>query len=541
MGSWIDGIWKSRVKRRWKVAFFSACILGLLVHLYKFTNSFPYFDTLYNYYSSQNMLGHGRWLLSAACAMTSYFDLPWLNGLASVFLMGLTAAVVADVLDMENPYLIVVSSGLLVSYPAITETMFFEYAADGYMLAMLLSALAVRFSTMEHIRSGKHLLLSAACICMSCGIYQAYLSFALVLAICYFLEVLLDSHWEQSKCLRWIGFQAGAYVLGLAAYYGIWQLTLAVNGLHALDYQGISQAGAVGLNTIILGFRQSLVSFLLLLIEQNPLRYGLTLYAVLNIGVVLVFLAGIVMGILRAGLHRQKLRLLLAVICLAALPLACYIFYFVSPGVTYFTRMLQSVALLYLFTGVLWQREGGKAAKEIVFLLLAAVVWNQTVMANVCYLYLDRSYEQSYADAQEMATRIHMEDDGTVKYVAFVGFLDTISEEDYQDDAKLGTLGPLKLVYKAELRYDEHIILFMRQYLDFTLGYYRETGEPMPLMELEASAPVPKGTEIPFPIVSRQKAQELSVSPQVAQMAVWPERDSVRRIGDTIVVKLSEP
>ena len=116
-----------------------------------------------------------------------------------------------------------------------------------------------------------------------------------------------------------------------------------------------------------------------------------------------------------------------------------------------------------------------------------------------------------------------------------------VSEEDYQDDAKLGTLGPLKLVYKAELQYDEHIILFMRQYLDFTLSYYRETGEPVPLMELEDAAPVPKGTQIPFPIVSRQRAQELSDSSQVKNMGIWPRKDSVQRIGDTIVVKLSEP
>lgn len=541
MGNWIDGLWHSQIKKNWKIAFFSACIMGLLVHMYKFTNSFVYFDTLYNYYSSQNLVGSGRWLLSAACALSSYFDLPWLNGLAAVFFMGLTAAVVTDVLDMENPYLIVLSSGLLVSFPAITETMFFEYAADGYMLAMLLSALAVRFSTMEHLRSGRHLLLSAACICLSCGIYQAYLSFALVLAICYFLGMLMDRRCMLSQCLKWIGFQACVYVLGLVAYYGIWQLALEVNGVSALDYQGVSQTGAVGLGTIVVGIRQSLVSFLLFLIEQNPLRYGFSFYAVLNIGVVLVFLAGIGMGVYRGGLHRQKLRLLLMVVCLAAVPLVCYICYFVSPGVTYFTRMLQSVALLYLFAGVLWQRVGGKIGRKVVFLLLAAVIWNQTVMANVCYLYLDRSYEQSYADAQEIATRIHMEDDGTVKYVAFVGFLDTISEEDYQDDAKLGTLGPLKLVYKAELQYDEHIILFMRQYLDFTLSYYRETGEPVPLMELEDAAPVPKGTQIPFPIVSRQRAQELSDSSQVKNMGIWPRKDSVQRIGDTIVVKLSEP
>ena len=88
MGNWIDGLWRSRIKKNWKIAFFSSCIMGLLVHMYKFTNSFPYFDTLYNYYSSQNLVGSGRWLLSAACALTSYFDLPWLNGLAAVFFWG---------------------------------------------------------------------------------------------------------------------------------------------------------------------------------------------------------------------------------------------------------------------------------------------------------------------------------------------------------------------------------------------------------------------------------------------------------------------
>ena len=71
MGSEILAFYENKVKKSWKTAFYSAFFIGLLVHIYKFTNLLPNADALYNFYSNQNMTASGRWFLSIACGFSS--------------------------------------------------------------------------------------------------------------------------------------------------------------------------------------------------------------------------------------------------------------------------------------------------------------------------------------------------------------------------------------------------------------------------------------------------------------------------------------
>ena len=133
-----------------------------------------------------------------------------------------------------------------------------------------------------------------------------------------------------------------------------------------------------------------------------------------------------------------------------------------------------------------------------------------------------------------------MEDDGTAKYIAFVGSLDEWPEEAELDNSQLGTLGPLKTVSKAPVVYHDHMALFLSHYTDFTLSYYRLSGEEFPLMEISDAAPIPHGYTIRFPLLDTQRKYALQSSEEVVSMGIWPSKDSVKCIGDTIVVKLSE-
>ena len=96
MGTGLLEFYRNRVKRSWKLAFLAAFITGFLVHIYKFTNTLYIRDSPLNVYTSQNIVGSGRWFLSIACGFSSWFDLPWVNGLFSLALIALTAAVVVE-------------------------------------------------------------------------------------------------------------------------------------------------------------------------------------------------------------------------------------------------------------------------------------------------------------------------------------------------------------------------------------------------------------------------------------------------------------
>ena len=172
MGQSIIALYRKYVKQSWKTAFLAALILGFCVHMYKFTNTLPGHDSVYNYYHTQNIIGSGRWFLMIACGISYFHDLPWLIGLLSVLYLAVSAVVVADHFKIENPYVLVLCSGLMVAFPSITETLFFEFTADGYFLAMIMAVLAARLTRMDAI-TPKRMVISGVLICLSCAIYQA--------------------------------------------------------------------------------------------------------------------------------------------------------------------------------------------------------------------------------------------------------------------------------------------------------------------------------------------------------------------------------
>jgi hypothetical protein len=137
---------KTKIKTAWRIAFVSALVLGLLIHLPVMLSDIPNHDGLSSMYFDQNMITSGRWFLTVACGFSSYFTIPWVIGLIGLIWLGLTAAVLTEVLELTDPVTITVVSGLLVSFPALASTFAYVFTMDGYMLALFLAVLAVLFT-----------------------------------------------------------------------------------------------------------------------------------------------------------------------------------------------------------------------------------------------------------------------------------------------------------------------------------------------------------------------------------------------------------
>lgn len=540
MGSELLFLYHNKLKKNWKLAFFSAFAVGLLVHIYKFTNLLPNHDALFNFYSSQNMVASGRWFLSIACAFSSWFDLPWVIGILSLFFMGLTAAMVAEVFRMKNPVLILLSSALLVSFPAITATMAFEFTADGYMLSMALAAFSTCLTRIEYIgrKHWKKWILSGVCICLSCGIYQAYVSFAFILAVCYFMMELLENRRTDRELWQWIVAQVLIYGCALAAYYGIWKLCMSAAGIGASTYLNIDQVGVMTPSQLADAAVTAVVHFVRFFLEWNFYQHGITVYSMLNMMFLALFGIGLICGAYYGGCLKRKLRLFLLLLCVVSLPFGCYIWMLTAPDVYYKTIMLQSVAVLYIFVAVLFeyliQRTGCKASNAALA-VLAAIAMNNSVAANMSYTFMDLCYEKTYAAAVELSTRVHQLDDGTQRGIVLCGNLDLWEQEDYFDHGKLRQLG----VYK-EL--DKTILMpqYLALYIDLDLSYYRIHRVEHPVMKNDPNIPAPYNWEFRSTVLGSEDGKAWAQKPEVQAMPVWPAWDSVQVIGDTIVVKLSE-
>ena len=400
------------------------------------------------------------------------------------------------------------------------------------------AAFSVCLSRMEYIGKvhWKKKLLSGVCICLSCGIYQAYVSFAFVLAVCYFMMELLENRQEEKTLWKWIGTQVLIYGLALAGYYLIWKLCLKFQGFTAASYQGIDRVGVMGAGDLIRAFTKIAGDFVRFFLEWNILDHGVTVYSALNILFLICFVLGLLTAAAGSGIWKRKAHLLLLVLCVAALPVGCYLWYLTSPDVVYHALMLQTICLLYVFAAVLFDRWGRKPVQQAVLVLLTVIIFNYSVSANLYYNFMHQSFERTRAAAVELSARIHLLDDGNIKYVAIYGGLDEYSQEDHFAADRLRNLGGWKVINRTILS-----PMFLDLYTDFTLSYYRANDLEYPVVENDPDIPAPQDWQFRFPLLEKTERDVLAGTEQVQNMPAWPARDSVQVIGDTVVVKLSEP
>ena len=517
MGKEILQFYQTKLKKEYKIAFVLTFFLVMLLHLYKFANTLPNHDSVYNYYSDQNVLASGRWALSLACGMSSYFDLPWIIGLLSCVFIALTVVVIVALFKLKNSVLIGLIGALLAASPATTETFFFLFTADGYMIAMFLAALAVYFSRIEETRFIRSVL-SGVCICVSCGIYQAYVSFALLLAVCYFIDALLQNKHSKQDCFKWVLRQTIIYSASLVAYYVIWKLCMHFSGTIANNYQGISEVGKVSAGLLLNGLISAIKTTILYFLQWDVLAHGFTLYSILSILFLFVMAVGLSISCAKSGIFKRKWAVVLLSICLIVImPFAC-IWHLTSDSIGYRPMMLQSLTLLFILTAILYERYAKPVAKNAVCLFLVLITFNNALMANISYFYMNLCYERTYAEGVEMMMEIHdLQDEYVFEKIAVVGTriyevqLEGIDPETGKMQIP-GKIHILSSLLEKTLLYDsEHTTKFLHATFGLNL-------EPL----------------------NREQRNELLNTDEVQAMECWPSGDSIAVIDDILVIKLSD-
>lgn len=508
IGSKLVDNYKHDIKKEWKYAFFATFLIGLLIHFYKFSNTMLNHDSVFNYYHSQNIVGSGRWLLSAACALSSFFDLPWITGILSLVYISLTVVIIIDLFEVKNPVVIGLTGGLLVSFPAVTGTLFFGFTADGYFLSMLLAAIAARLQRVND-KKISHLIISMLLICCSCGIYQAYVSFAIILLICHFILYILNHEEIKTKdCFKWIGRQIINFGGGLGLYFIIWKICLKYEHFTATSYQGINEL-KFSFGTIISAIPDIIKSLALTIIEWNVFEHGWTVYGILNVIFLLLAAAALVFSIVKTKLYRQRIKFLLVLICCAVVPFAAYMWRFTSESVEYGYRMLASLFVVLAFILILADKYYNKILGSAAAILLALIIFNNGINANISYFYLDKEYKNSYAQASEMISRIHeMDTDCTELFV--VG---NTAVDNALDDDVVKKYIPLfsNMIEKSYLYNDDHFIPFFNN----TFSCQFKKADP-------------------------QKCVSLLNSQEIKNMGIWPAKDSIQIVDDIIVIKISD-
>ncbi len=509
MGQRILTWYREKINRSEKIAFFSAVIIGFLVHAFTFTNTNIIGDSIARGYTPQDMTVSGRWFLQFACGISSYYDLPWFNGILSIFYIALTMVVIVRLFKMENPIAIVLGAGLLVSFPSVTSTFFYNFTADGYMLSMLLSALSVYFIRFEEKRISRFIL-GGICLCLSCGIYQAYVSFALVLTVCIFLKEILENDLKIKELFKWLGLRIAVFFLSIAAYWGIWKILSKFKEVEAIDYQGISNVGKISISGLIDSVIDTIKTLLKFVFDWDPIDFGVDGVAVLKIVALAVSGAVVLIAFVKSGLFKRKGQAALGVLSVCCLPVFICLWQFTSSSLNYHILMLQSICLIFIFALALAEKYLSVKLKNVVALVMACLTFYFAMEANISYYHLDKTYQRTYATAQAISVRVNSLIDENTKKLSFVGYRnDNVMTDENKNEFRYS--------YIAMARMKDHISHHTKA-VDFLELYF----------------------EVPLEPLSEEESVDLLHSPEVEEMSVWPSKDSVKVVGDTIVVKLGE-
>lgn len=471
---------KAGIKREWKTAFLAAVILGLCIHIPAMISDIPNHDGLSSMYFDQNMITSGRWFLTVACGFSSYFTLPWLIGILSILFLAGTAAALTELLELKRTWVIVLTSGLLVSFPAVASTFAYVFTMDGYMLALLLAVLSVLLT--KKYRYG--FAAGGVCLAFSMGTYQAYLAFAILLSIYSIVICFIEKGTRKEKiktCLNYLYMG----ILGCGLYLIILQVLLKIQGKALDTYQGISglgggRAAEEGILSTLTGMYADFFSFTL---KNNILSNNIFSDTALLLMAVIVAATVLALCFQRKWWKNPFFFVIIAILLLG-LPLATNVILLISPQVNYHLLMRYQwvmYPILFLAFTDRYGRKGrtGLFAEWGMLCTVFVLVFNYGVTDNIAYSNLQKRYEKTYAYCLRLLDRIE-QTEGYYQGIP-IAMVGVVGDDEFPltDITREVTAGMIGISGDGLLYTGTNYQAFMQNYLGATLNFMtpEETSE----------------------------------------------------------------
>lgn len=231
----------ARLPAATKQSFFAGVVMGLVCHLYLFTNLIPNHDAVFHLFQCDYGTASGRWFLPLVLAWDGDYNMPWLQGVLSLLCLAGTVSITTRLLRIEKPLAIVITAALCTAFPTVAATFTYMFTADAYFFGLFLAALAAYAVWRMPIWG---LPLGTILLILSMGIYQSYFPVAAVLMVGALLFDCLEGRGSFGRTLLRGVKMVATLALGIVVYMAVARLaTMASGGLS--DYMGISSMGSL--------------------------------------------------------------------------------------------------------------------------------------------------------------------------------------------------------------------------------------------------------------------------------------------------------
>ena len=497
-------LWLSKKAKENRVPLCAALIFGFLAHGFAFANKLVNHDEANALFSKGGSVVLGRWGL---CFMDNLFpnvSMPWIYGILTIFFLAVAVCVLVHLLPLKSSWAQVLAAGLVVTFPSLTGTLGYMFMSSSHGLAFLLTVLSAWFVTRQERR---YHLASLGCLVFALGIYQAFIGLCAGLLVIVVIRRLLEGEDEKTVLRDGCGYIL-FLVLSLGLYYGIAQLALSLTHQTMAGYatDGMAFSPLSLPANALLAYRTFFSVFTSGTYSLVPTKASRILHGLLWLA------AGILLIVRVRARKREALNLVLLIAALVLFPLAvCCIFLFIAPTSIH-TIVLYSVVNVYFLMLLLADfcppvTQLRRTVLNILPVLCALIVTVNIYIANESYLTLHLRYENAYAF-----------------YTSLIG--DIKASPEFTQGSKLAIIG----TWQDPAFYEEHMA--------FTDTLTGVTGFKPDSYSKERFLEQYVGFAIPF--ASQAEEAEIAASPEFAEMSVYPYYSSMKKIGDTFVVKLSD-
>ena len=467
---------KNRISPEDRTAFISAFICGLLIHIPVMLMDVPNHDGLDSMYFSQNMIISGRWFLSAVCAASSFYTVPWIIGLIGILELAVTAVLLVRIFEIKEKVSVCLISGLLVAFPSLASTFAYVFTLDGYMAGMLLAVLAV------YLVKKDHFILGGISLAFSLGVYQAYLPFAMLLSVYGVWEIMAKGEkGAVRKCMNYLYMG----ITGSVLYVIILKILLKIEGKQIGTYQGGDAAASAGLSDRFASLPSMYADFVNFTFSKGFLAGYVCAAAVLVLFACTVISA--IALIAKSGAYKKMWFYWVALLTAVLVPLSANIVMLIIPGVNYHLIMRYQWVLFLIVCVALCDRcvtkeivKKGNGILSFAFVIAAtAVIVSYGVADNIGYTNLQRKYEKTYAYALRLLDRIESTE-GYYQGIP-IAMMGVISEDEYPStditspatSEMIGLGGDYDyLLYRAD-----NFEAFFKYYMGATLNFVSEEEE----------------------------------------------------------------
>ena len=309
------------IKEKRKLFLISVGIV-LLIHLIKFTNYYPNWDSVRGVETGYwGMTSLGRWFSGISLRLLhSPYDLQWVEGVVSSIFIALSIMLILEVFEIKKTIFIYLCTFLFAAFPSIAATFCFMPWAPSYMLALFMAVFATYLCTRPEPNK-KIIVSSIVLLTLSLGIYQIYYAVAFIIFLYFLANQLLDPNKKIQDYKKQIKAFALSALLSAALYIIITKIVLLTLKADLSEYQGISRSGQMSFAEYLRAIKRVCLSF-------NDFFYGAQIKSIINIICIILICCGIIHFILDKKL-KKDLRIFLLLIFLSLIPVThCLSFLF---------------------------------------------------------------------------------------------------------------------------------------------------------------------------------------------------------------------